>query len=181
MKKILGISLAAGVMAFGGMVLSNPAENPQAGLADRPAVSVEQNPDAGNKEAPERDKLDDEDGQETRSQADRQTTNFTANEEADDDENAASADPSKQAANETEQPPPLKNEQRTASKYSLITEAQAVEAARQVASGKVDDVELEREQGHYYYEVEFEDGDIEYEVIVDALDGKIVYVEKDVD
>lgn len=63
----------------------------------------------------------------------------------------------------------------------LIGKQQAVAIARTVASGKVDDVELEKEHGMFIYEVELEDGDTEYEVHVDAIDGTILHVETDHD
>lgn len=69
----------------------------------------------------------------------------------------------------------------TVSKSQLIGKQQAVAIARTVASGKVDDVELEKEHGMFIYEVEFEDGDTDYEVYVDAVNGTVLHVETDFD
>lgn len=69
----------------------------------------------------------------------------------------------------------------TASKSQLIGKQQAVAIARTVAAGKVDDVELEKEHGMFVYEVEFEDGDTDYEVYVDAVNGTVLHVETDFD
>lgn len=69
----------------------------------------------------------------------------------------------------------------TVSKSQLIGKQQAVAIARTVASGKVDDVELEKEHGMFVYEVEFEDGDTDYEVYVDAVNGTVLHVETDFD
>ena len=78
----------------------------------------------------------------------------------------------------TEKPQP---EGEADSTKQLIGKQQAVAIARTVASGKVDDVELEKEHGMFIYEVELEDGDTEYEVHVDAIDGTILHVETDHD
>lgn len=69
----------------------------------------------------------------------------------------------------------------TVSNSQLIGKQQAVAIARTVASGKVDDVELEKEHGMFIYEVEFEDGDTDYEVYVDAVNGTVLHVETDFD
>ncbi|MFC4712621.1 PepSY domain-containing protein [Planococcus dechangensis] len=69
----------------------------------------------------------------------------------------------------------------TVSKSQLIGKQQAVAIARTVASGKVDDIELEKEHGMFIYEVEFEDGDTDYEVYVDAINGTVHHVETDFD
>lgn len=63
----------------------------------------------------------------------------------------------------------------------FIGKQQAMEAAQSAAPGKVDDIELEKEGGWIYYEVELEDGKIDYDVIVDAVDGSVVSVQADGD
>lgn len=82
-----------------------------------------------------------------------------------------------QAAVNKQQPQPHE----TVSKSQLIGKQQAVAIARTVASGQVDDVELEKEHGMFIYEVEFEDGDTDYEVYVDAVNGTVLHVETDFD
>lgn len=64
---------------------------------------------------------------------------------------------------------------------NLISSDQAVKAAMAEASGNVEKVELDNDDGITYYEVEIEDGRMDYEVYVNAVDGTILKVEKDDD
>ena len=58
----------------------------------------------------------------------------------------------------------------------------ALEHAGISADGvRFDGVELEREKGRCVYEVDFEKGVYEYEYEIDALSGKIIKWEKDID
>lgn len=75
----------------------------------------------------------------------------------------------------------VSKEQTGQNAQQLIGKQQAIEAAQNAAPGKVDDVELEKEGGWIYYEVELEDGKTDYDVIVDAVDGAVVSVEADGD
>lgn len=68
-----------------------------------------------------------------------------------------------------------------ASADNLISSDQAVKAAMAEASGNVEKVELDNDDGITYYEVEIEDGRMDYEVYVNAVDGTILKVEKDDD
>ncbi|MFS0577424.1 PepSY domain-containing protein [Sporosarcina sp. 179-K 3D1 HS] len=60
-------------------------------------------------------------------------------------------------------------------KPSMITLDQAIAIAKQKANGKVTDSELD----DYVYEIEIEDGDIEYEFEIDAFTGAILSFEQD--
>lgn len=65
---------------------------------------------------------------------------------------------------------------------SYITIDQAKTAALKAANGRVDDVDLERDHGKVYYEVDIEQTNGEVEVHVDALTGKVLSVlDKDKD
>ena len=43
-------------------------------------------------------------------------------------------------------------------------------------NGTVEDVEIEKENGHFYYEVEIDKDNIDYDVFVEAYTGKIAYI-----
>ena len=40
----------------------------------------------------------------------------------------------------------------------------------------MEDVEIEKENGHYYYEVEVDKDNIDYDIFVEAYTGKIAYI-----
>ncbi|WP_062046568.1 PepSY domain-containing protein [Bacillus sp. JCM 19034] len=56
----------------------------------------------------------------------------------------------------------------------------SVEEAKRIAltevSGVVDDIDLEESNGRYVYEVEIEEGEIEAEVIIDAITGDVITI-----
>ncbi len=66
-----------------------------------------------------------------------------------------------------------------ASANDMITLQEAKEIALQEADGLVKEVQLDTDDGMYYYEVEIHNGTYEYEIEVDALTGKIIDIEKD--
>lgn len=63
----------------------------------------------------------------------------------------------------------------------MITLQEAKEIALQEADGIVKEVQLEKDDGKYYYEVDIHDGTFEYEIDVDAFTGEIIDFEKDSD
>lgn len=63
----------------------------------------------------------------------------------------------------------------------LISSEQAVKAALAAADGTVKNVELDREDGITYYEVEIENGRTDHDVYVNAVDGSILEVDTDDD
>ncbi|WP_167399193.1 PepSY domain-containing protein [Planococcus maitriensis] len=136
MKKLIYVSAAAGILAFGGIVLAD---------SENTAPAVQKFQDAAS------------------------SNNGTGN------LNRGAAPESK-----TAQVAPIER-QSTGNGQQLIGKQQAIEAAKSAAPGKIDDVELEKEDGWAYYEVELEDGKTDYDVIVDAADGTVVSVESDDD
>jgi uncharacterized membrane protein YkoI len=70
-----------------------------------------------------------------------------------------------------------------AKKEAVISIGEAKDIALKEVSGKIDDIELERENGQLVYEVEIETeqhgDDDDVTVYVDAVTGKVLYVEWD--
>lgn len=64
---------------------------------------------------------------------------------------------------------------------NLISSDEAIKAAQAVAEGTVEKVELDREDGTVYYEVEIENGRTDHEIYVNATDGSILEHETDDD
>ncbi|MCG3087222.1 PepSY domain-containing protein [Sporosarcina cyprini] len=61
----------------------------------------------------------------------------------------------------------------------LLSEEQAIAAAKKLASGKVVDIELDEDNKQYYYDIELRDDNYEYDVKVHAITGEIVKFEKE--
>lgn len=61
----------------------------------------------------------------------------------------------------------------------MITLQEAKEIALEEVDGVVKEVQLDKDDGKYYYEVDIHDGTFEYEVDVDAFTGEIIDFEKD--
>ena len=68
-----------------------------------------------------------------------------------------------------------------AAEADLISSDEAIKAAKAVAEGTVEKVELDREDGIVYYEVEIENGRTDHEIYVNAEDGSILEHETDDD
>lgn len=64
-------------------------------------------------------------------------------------------------------------------KQTIISQARAIEIALAEFPGKVDDVELDDDDGRLIYEIEIENGDREAEFEIDAMTGKILVIEID--
>ena len=58
----------------------------------------------------------------------------------------------------------------------FIPAEQAKTIALNEVNGTVEDVEIEKENGHYYYEVEIDKDNIDYDIFVEAYTGKIAYI-----
>lgn len=58
----------------------------------------------------------------------------------------------------------------------FIPAEQANTIALNEVNGTVEDVEIEKENGHYYYEVEVDKDNIDYDIFVEAYTGKIAYI-----
>lgn len=62
----------------------------------------------------------------------------------------------------------------------FIAQKAAVEIALKQAKGTVTEVELDDENGRVQYEIEIQNGAVEYDIDIDAISGKVLKVEKDV-
>src|SRR5690606_30428693 len=71
--------------------------------------------------------------------------------------------------------------QTASSVEELIGSDKAIEAALAVVSGTVESLELEKDDGVSYYEIEIKDGLTEQDVVVNAKDGSILKVDSDTD
>ena len=58
----------------------------------------------------------------------------------------------------------------------FIPEELAKTIALNEVNGTVENVEIEKENGHFYYEVEIDKDNIDYDVFVEAYTGKIAYI-----
>ncbi|WP_455662014.1 PepSY domain-containing protein [Pradoshia sp.] len=65
----------------------------------------------------------------------------------------------------------------------VITKAEAITIAESVAKGKVVKVELDNDDDHQTqkYELEFKDGNVEYDVEINAYTGKIIEVDQELE
>ena len=68
--------------------------------------------------------------------------------------------------------------EKKADKKTMLTKEEAIAIATQRASGVVTDFELDDD---YVYEIEMEDGDIEYDIEIHAYTGDILSFERDDD
>lgn len=69
----------------------------------------------------------------------------------------------------------------TAGQNSLLSVGDAIAIALEQADGYVESVELERDRGTLYYEVEIENSTKEYDVYVDAYSGEVLRVKEERD
>lgn len=65
-------------------------------------------------------------------------------------------------------------------RVTRITRKEAIAAARRaVPEGRVKEVELENHRGSVVFEIEILVGDVEFEVIVDAGNGELLWIESE--
>ncbi|OCA85684.1 hypothetical protein A8F94_12470 [Bacillus sp. FJAT-27225] len=76
---------------------------------------------------------------------------------------------------------PANVETKSTSNGNQITLEEASDIAKREATGVIEEVEKDTENGRLVYEFEFEDGAIETEVHVDAVSGEVTKVEHDRD
>lgn len=81
---------------------------------------------------------------------------------------------SNEAKKETNEPKETKK-----SKNAVIDQKRAIEIALAEFPGKVEDVELDEDDGRLIYEIEIESGDLEAEFEIDAITGEIIVIEID--
>ena len=58
----------------------------------------------------------------------------------------------------------------------FIPAEQAKTIALNEVNGTVEDVEIEKENGHFYYEVEIDKENVDYDIFIEAYTGKIAYI-----
>ncbi len=210
MKKLIYIPVAAGVLAFGGIVLANteaPGDNPAATsgtvtnevqassttdkmlsfeevsakaleLADGRITDIELDKDD---RRPHYEVDIDFDGYEYDFEFDAYTGEVLEQKrEKDRDDDSAQM---KEAASPATTSPAASNStsQTASSGEELIGSDKAIEAALAVVSGTVESLELEKDDGVSYYEIEIKDGRAEHDVEVNAKDGSILKVDSDTD
>lgn len=102
------------------------------------------------------------------------------NDDDDDDDDDDDRKESNQAKKATIQSKVSKKET-TNKKSEIISREEAINIALSLAPGKVEEVELDEDDGRLYYEIEIEmDGDKEAEIEIDARTGKVIEFELDV-
>ena len=208
MKKLIYIPVAAGVLAFGGIVLANsetPTANPssktetvtnevQAAPADKKMLSFEEVSAKALELANGRitdielDKDDrrahyevdvDFDGYEYDFEFDAYTGEVLEQKREKDRDDMKQANAAVSPA--STKAADSKSGNQAVSNKDLIGSDKAIEAALAVVSGTVEGFELETEDGFAYYEVEIKDGRSEHDVDVNAKDGSILKVDSDFD
>lgn len=68
-----------------------------------------------------------------------------------------------------------------AAKNQLITLKKAKEIALEKVNGAIKDIELEKDDNRYYYDIEIKDNEFEYDIELDATNGEIIKFEKEYD
>ncbi|WP_370221820.1 PepSY domain-containing protein [Cytobacillus sp.] len=63
----------------------------------------------------------------------------------------------------------------------LITVEEAKKIALSEAEGRVESIELERANGNQYYEIDIENGTEDFDIKINALDGKVISFNKERD
>lgn len=202
MKKLIYIPVAAGVLAFGGIVLANsetPAANPSStsgtvtnevekSAAGEEMLSFEEisakalelangritDIELDNDDRRAHYEVDvDFDGYEYDFDFDAYTGEVLEQKREKDRDDDLSQSNASAASNSNTQP--------ASSSEGLIGSDKAIEAALAVVSGTVESFELEHDDGVSYYEIEIKDGRAEHDVDVHAKDGSILKVDSDRD
>ena len=75
---------------------------------------------------------------------------------------------------------PAVSEQKN-STATILSKQQAIQIAQSKASGKVTDVELDKDDNRLVYEIEIRNGKMEYDFEIDAQTGAIIKYEEDLD
>lgn len=87
----------------------------------------------------------------------------------------------KPKAEKKQQQKPEKKQQQTKDKKSTISKEEAIQIALKQFSGKVEDVELDKDDGRLIYEIEIESSRGEAEIEIDAYTGKVLVVDIDLE
>lgn len=211
MKKLIYIPVAAGVLAFGGIVLANsdtPAADPsstsgtvtnevQKSPASEKMLSFEEisakaleladgritDIELDNDDRRAHYEVDvDFDGYEYDFDFDAYTGEVLEQKrEKDRDADSSQSKAAVSAPTSAPSAASNSNTQPASSSEGLIGSDKAIEAALAVVSGTVESFELENDDGVAYYEIEIKDGRSEHDVDVHAKDGSILKVDSDYD
>lgn len=194
MKKIIYIPAAIGALAFGGVVLAN-TQNSEAPATD-PTTNEAENQTSSNSVQEKFLSFDEvsskalgiANGTITDIELDQtaRTPHYEVDIWADGYEydlkfDAVTGEVLEQKKEREDRDDDFDDKEVGAADENLISSDEAIKAAQAVAKGTVDKVELDREDGMVYYEVEIEDGRTEHEIYVNAVDGSIVGHETDDD
>ncbi|WHY62930.1 PepSY domain-containing protein [Cytobacillus firmus] len=70
---------------------------------------------------------------------------------------------------------------KTEAEQDLITVEEAKKIALSEAEGSVESIELERVKGKQYYEIDIDNGEEDFDIKINALDGKVISINKERD
>ena len=70
---------------------------------------------------------------------------------------------------------------KTEAEQDLITVEEAKKIALSEAEGRVESIELERAKGKQYYEIDIDNGEEDFDIKINALDGKVISINKERD
>lgn len=70
---------------------------------------------------------------------------------------------------------------KTEAAQDLITVEEAKKIALSEAEGRVESIELERVKGKQYYEIDIDNGEEDFDIKINALDGKVISINKERD
>lgn len=70
---------------------------------------------------------------------------------------------------------------KTEAEQDLITVEEAKKIALSEAEGRVESIELERVKGKQYYEIDIVNGEKDFDIKINALDGKVISINKERD
>lgn len=210
MKKLIYIPVAAGVLAFGGIVLANsetPAVNPsstsgtvtnevQKPSATEEMLSFEEisakalelangritDIELDNDDRRAHYEVDvDFDGYEYDFEFDAYSGEVLEQKREKDRGDDSGQSKAEASQASTSSPAGNSNNKSVSSSEGLIDSDKAIEAALAVVSGTVESFELENDDGVPYYEIEIKDGRTEHDVDVHAKDGSILKIDSDDD
>lgn len=97
----------------------------------------------------------------------------------DDDDDKPKQQPKKSSSTTEKQSNKQSQPKQTKKKNAVIDKNRAIQIALAEFPGKVEDVELDDDDGRLIYEIEIENGDQEAEIEIDAITGKIIMIDID--
>lgn len=207
MKKLIYIPVAAGVLAFGGIVLANsetPAANPAAKTVTNEVQKLSTPEEMLSFEEISAKALELANGRITDIELDKDDrrahyevdvdfegyeydfefdayTGEVLEHKREKDRNDDVKQSSTAVSPASTKTADSKSVNQAVSNKDLIGSDKAIESALAVVSGTVEGFELETDDGFAYYEIEIKDGRSEHDVDVNAKDGSILKVDSDFD